>query len=282
MKCENIQFNLSVYADDVLTTNERAATDTHLARCPLCRQKLSEIQSIRNDLRVLARAAMPVDLTASIRNRVSQEIKNAHSSQPQKAFSESVRAWLQMHLLPYGVATVVTFVFAFGLLWTLFSAANHLNQNAEIARAEPFAKSTVLIADNNSFNNSASTPNAENVELTAADFAAARISVSGDSPSVNPKGALIALTKSLVRGKMKDDEVVVVADVFGNGLAQIAEVVEPSGDRKAVGELENALRNNPDYAPFVPAALDGRSETVRVVLKIQCVNVQTHTKKVKN
>ncbi len=282
MKCENIQFNLSVYADEVLTGEERATTDAHLACCPLCRQKLSEFQSLRNDLRVLPRAAMPVDLTASIRNSVSQQIKNAHFSGSQKAFSESARAWLQVHLLPYGVATVVTFVFGFGLLWTLLSAANHLNQNAEIARVEPFAKSSVLIANSNSFNNSASSPNAENVELTAADFAAARISVSGDSPSVNPKGALIALTKSLVRGKMKDDEVVVVADVFGNGLAQIAEVVEPSSDRKAVGELENALRNNPDYAPFVPAALDGRSETVRVVLKIQRVDIQTHTKKVRD
>ncbi len=282
MKCENIQFNLSVYADDILTAEERAATDAHLACCPLCRQKLSEFQSIRNDLRVLPRAAMPADLTASIKIRVSQQIKNAHSPEPRQVFSESVRAWLRMHLLPYGIATVLTFVFGFGLLWTLLSATNHLNQSAEIARVEPFAKSSVLIANNNSFHNSASLPNTENVELTAADFAAARISVSVDSPSVNPKGALIALTKSLVRGKMKDDEVVVVADVFGNGLAQIAEVVEPSSNRKAVAELENALRNNPDYAPFVPAALDGRSETVRVVLKIQRVDIQTHTKKVRD
>lgn len=283
MKCENIQFNLSVYADDVLTADERAEADEHLARCPLCRQKLSEFQSIRRDLRVLPRAAMPADLTESIRNRVAGEIKFAQKSKPQKILSESVRVWLQVRLLPYGIATVVTCVFGFGLLWTLLSAANNLNKNTEIARVEPFAKSTVLIAENNSFNNSAALPSgAETVELTAKDFAAARISVSGDSPSVNPKGALIALTKSLVRGKMKDDEVVVVADVFGNGLAQIAEVVEPSSDRKAIGELENALRDNPDFAPFVPAAMDGRSDTVRVILKIQRVDVQTHTKKVKN
>ncbi len=90
---------------------------------------------------------------------------------------------------------------------------------------------------------------ANDFELSAADFAAARISVSGNSPSVNPQGALIALTKSIMRGKMKDDEVVVVADVFGSGLAQIAEVVEPSKDINAVRELEKALKNNPDYAP---------------------------------
>ena len=75
---------------------------------------------------------------------------------------------------------------------------------------------------------------------------------------------------------MRDDEVTVVADVFGNGLAQIAEVVEPSRDERAVEELERALQSDPSYAPFVPANMDQRSsETIRVVLKIQSVNVDT-------
>jgi hypothetical protein len=77
----------------------------------------------------------------------------------------------------------------------------------------------------------------------------------------------------LVRGGTKNDEMVVVADVFSNGLAQIAEVVEPSRDRRAVGELEKALDSDPAYAPFVPADLENRPESVRVVLKFQSVNV---------
>ena len=79
---------------------------------------------------------------------------------------------------------------------------------------------------------------------------------------------------------MKDDEVVVVAEVFGNGLARIDEVIEPSRDRQAVRELENALKSDPNYAPpFVPAHLDQRSDTVRVILKIQSVNIDTHLKR---
>jgi len=90
-------------------------------------------------------------------------------------------------------------------------------------------------------------------------------------------GALVALTKSFVRGKMKDDEVIVVADVFGDGLAQISEVIEPSRDLQAVRELQEALKTNPAFAPpFVPANLDQRSNTVRVVLRIQRVDVQTY------
>jgi hypothetical protein len=74
---------------------------------------------------------------------------------------------------------------------------------------------------------------------------------------------------------MKDDEVVVVADVFGNGLAQIAEVVEPSRDRRAVAELQKALESDPSYAAFVPSEMENRPESVRVILKFQSVDVST-------
>lgn len=114
------------------------------------------------------------------------------------------------------------------------------------------------------------------IELSPDDYTYSNIAISGESPTVNPRGALVALTRSLVRGEMHDDEVTVVADVFGNGLAQIAEVVEPSGDANAVDELQKALQSDPAYAPFVPAKADRRSETVRVILKIQNVNVRTH------
>jgi hypothetical protein len=276
MKCENIQFNLSVYTDDILTTQECAAIEEHLPHCPLCRQKLSDFQTIRNDLRILPRAVMPNDLLYSLRNRVAEEIKTT-GQQPKSIFTEGHLEWLQMRFMPYGVATVVTLFFGLSLLWTLFPAANGSGQNTEIARTEPFTKPTVLLARNNS------SPDLNNLELSAEDYATARLSVSGDSPSLNPNGALIELTKSLLLGNMKNDEVVVVADVYGSGLAQISEVVEPSSNRRAIRELEIALNNDSaDYAPFVPASLDRRSDTVRVVLKIQRVDVQTHTRKVKN
>jgi hypothetical protein len=271
MNCENLQLNLPIYLDDVLTVEERAIIEKHLAGCSLCRQKLNDFQSLRNDLRVLARPEMPKDLLASVRNRVAQEIK---SNQPQEARlpQKNIYEWLQMRVMPYAVGTVASLVLGFMLLTSLLNHTNTSSQNADFAKYEPFTKSDVLLANANP------KMNAEDFQLSAADFAAARLSISNESPSINPQGALVALTKAFVRGKMKDDEVVVVADVFGNGLAQIAEVVEPSRDRHAVRELEQALKNNPDYAPFVPANIDHRSETVRVIFKIQSVNVETNTK----
>lgn len=272
MKCENIQFNLSVYLDDTLTSQERAAVDEHLARCPLCRQKAADYQALRQQLRILERPQLPADLLVSMRARVGQEIKTARQPEPQSIFTTPVRRWLLMRLMPFSVATVLSLTFGASLLWSLQSNADDASRGVEIARVQPFNKPAILTPVND-------LPNLSEIELSQADYAAARLSVSGDSPSLNPNGALLALTKSLVRGNMKDDEVVVVADVFGNGLAQIAEVIEPSSDRRAIRQLEIALKNNnADFAPFVPAVMDNRSDTVRVVLKIQRVDVQTHQK----
>ncbi len=271
MKCENLQFNLPVYLDDILTAEERASVDEHLAQCPLCRQKSAEYQALRNGLRVMARPEMPSDLLASVRNRVALGT-GAIEQKSASVFTEDFRRWMLMRFMPYSVGTVVSVVLTFGLLWVLLLNPNKIGQNNEIARLQPLNKSTVLLANPKA--------NSGDYESSAPDFDVPRLAISGESPSVNPQGALIALTKSFVRGKMKDDEVVVVAEVFGNGLARIDEVVEPSRNRRAVRELENALKSDdPNYAPpFVPAHLDQRSDTVRVVFKIQSVNINTHLK----
>jgi len=273
MKCEDLQLNLATYLDDILTGEERATVDEHLVRCPLCRQKLADFQALRIGLRALSRPALPNERLNSMRKRVAQKVKTP-TREPWFATTDDFTEWLQMRLMPYGIGTAFSLIFGLLLLWSMLSAARIPNNNRELAKFEQPIKSTVLVTDpatrgyteGNDFN------------LNAADYAAARLTVSGDSPSLNPQGALVALTRSIVRGNMKDDEIVVVADVFGNGLAQIAEVVEPSKDIRAVSELEKALKNDPNFAPFVPASFDRRSETVRVILKINRVDIKTNTK----
>ena len=78
---------------------------------------------------------------------------------------------------------------------------------------------------------------------------------------------------------MRDEEVVVVADVFGDGLAQISEVVESPRDGRTVSERERAFRAS--SAPFVPAVLENRPESIRIVLKLQSVDVEMEPKPVK-
>ncbi len=265
MKCENLQFNLPLYLDDSISNEERAALDAHLVVCPVCRQKLADFQSIRNNLRVMSRPAMPQNLMNSVRAAVAAQIE---TPEPKRFFSPAFRHWLEMSFMPYAVGTAATFLFAFLLLGSMFSGANPNSQTSEIARNET---SKIMLTKSSDFSFSKT----DERVITQENFARNRLSVSGESPSLNPTGAIVALTKSLVRGKMKGNEFVVVADVFDNGLAQIAEIVESPKDKETIESLKNAFNADEEDAPFLPANLDNRASEVRVVFKIQLVEVQT-------
>lgn len=269
MKCENLQFNLPIYLDDILSEDERAVLDAHLVQCPLCRQKLADFQGLRNSLRVLPRPEISQNLLNSVRLAVAGELQEVEAK-PERIFSESFLRWLEFRLMPYSVGVAASLIFAFLLLGAMLPGANRNGQSSQMARNE--SSSVMLTNPKSDFYTFDET---QEMLITQEDFARHRISVSGESPSVNPAGALVALTKSLVRGKMKDDEVVVVADVFGDGLAQIAEIVKPPRDEKTLEDLNNAFNSTSTNAPFVPAAFDNRAESVRVVFKIQLVDVKT-------
>jgi hypothetical protein len=100
---------------------------------------------------------------------------------------------------------------------------------------------------------------------------AARAPFTAESPTLNPRGALAKLTLAPASdGRPEDDDMIVVADVYGNGRAALAEIVEPPRNRRMVEELQDALRKNP---AFVPASLDRRPQTMRVVFVLQKMNV---------
>jgi hypothetical protein len=261
MKCQDLQFELPLFADGVLPDDERLPVEEHLVVCPLCRQKLSDFQQLRTGLREMSRPQIPQSVFEAVRSSVS-EVLTLPGTTPAFQLLEVRRGWADVWLMPSAVAGLATVIFGFALLTAMLSA----NAPVNIASVgERTTSSPVYLAS----------VDGEAV-LTASSYARSRTSVAGESPSINPQGALVALTRSLVRGEMKDDEVVVVADVFGNGLAQIAEVVEPSHNRRAVAALQKALQSDPEFAPFVSAEMDRRADPVRVVLKIQSVNVSTN------
>ena len=268
MKCSEAKFNLSLYSDEVLSADERGELDAHLDTCPLCRQALSEYQSVRNDLRLLARPTLSSDILANLRSTVAAQLQPVVYG-PAFHLIDDRRSWFEAWMMPSAVGTLASVVAGFFLLWAILSTAP--NPSEFVAAAKTSDSSIILTPGASRFG-------ADMLDMSPSEYANTRLSVSGESPSINPQGALIALTRSLVRGKMEDEEVVVVADVFGNGLARITEVVEPTKDIRAIEQLERALDSDPAYAPFVPASYDKRSEITRVVFKIQNVNVSTSLK----
>lgn len=268
MKCSDLQSNLSLYSDGPLTDAESETIAAHLDICPLCRQASGEIRDLRAGLRQMSRPEISIALRNSLKSSVRAELRRERRSW--LPVSADVRDLLQMRVMPYGVGVFASVIIGFTFLTMMFSGMLRPGNAATTARG---GNSTIMLATNsNPFLDQGSG------YISPADFAQTRLGYGSESPSINPQGALIALTKSLVRGGMKDDEVVVVADVFGNGLARIAEVIEPSRDSRAVIELRKALESDPAYAAFVPANIESRPDSVRVVLKFQTVDVRTGTK----
>ncbi len=267
MKCENLQFNLSLYIDDILEDEERGIVDKHLAQCPLCRQKLDDFWALRQSFRQFSQPVMPNNLLASVKTAMRTELT---PNIPKKHFffSKGFLDFLQMHVMPYAVGTAASLFVGFSLLSILLSNSNTFQRSDSFG----IGQITVLAPSQSC---------SGDCEITPADFAAGRGLVSSESPSINPQGALAAMTKAFVNGKGKGNEVVVVADVFGNGLANIEEIVTPLDNEQAVYELEKAMNMNSIDAPFVPAFLDRRADSMRVVLKIQRVDVQTSQPKAK-
>ena len=260
-KCEELQFDLPLYFDGSLTADERIVVDAHLPECPLCRQKLSEFESISSSFKSFERFAAPEGLVGAIRASVAAELATSSTvATPVFRLIDRRRSWRDIWLVPSTVGAAATVLIGFSLL-SLILTAPPVPLSAGNATSVSSVAPVFL---------------ATNYDLTPGEYANSRLAIAGESPSINPKGALVALTKSLVRGEMRDDEVTVVADVFGNGLAEIAEVVEPSHDKHAVAELQRALGSDASLAPFVPADIDQRSDRIRVILKIQSVNVRTH------
>ena len=268
MKCLELQSDLTLYADGLLSEDEQILVKAHMEICPLCRQKYAEYREITTGLRHMPRPPISLSLQRQIKRSVRSEIRNSKKSW--LPVTAQTRQWFNTSVMPYAVGVLASLVIGFTFLAMMFSGIRDAGQFTAQNAYHP--DSVMLASNSNPFRDESSDT------LSPTDYARTRLDISRESPSINPQGALIALTRSFVRGGMKDDEVVVVADVFGNGLAQIAEVVEPSRDSQAIGELQKALGSDPAFTPFVPSTMETRPETVRVVLKFQSVNVSTGLK----
>jgi hypothetical protein len=263
MKCSDLQPDLPLYADGVLSDGSSLSIKGHLEACPLCRQRYSEYREIKLSLGRMATRRTSPSLRGEVKRSVVAELQA--SRRAWLPVAPDVREFLQMRVMPYGVGALAS-VLICGLFLAMMFSGTLRNDPLPASKAP-----TLLAANHNPFRS-------EN-DVSTADFVQSRLGLANESPSINPQGALVALTKTLVHSGLKNDEVVVIADVYSDGLAQIAEVVEPSRDRRAVDQLERALYS--ENAPFVPSSMESRPESVRVVLKFQSVDVHANTRRTK-
>lgn len=260
MSCEETTQLLSQYIDDVLSLPARVAVDEHLDRCPVCRASVAGMCSLSRSLGNLARPVAPDNLASSITDALMIEAA-ARRQAPEPSFGERIRLWLEPRLMPYSVgsfASVILFISMFAALRPHFVALQ------EAARQN---NSVLAVKTNAGYN--------LNQPVTPEDFSARRAPFAEQSPSLNPGGALAVLTSSYAHPQadlnQRADDMIVVADVFSNGAASLADVVQAPRDRQMLSDFEVALRQS---AAFVPASLDRRPDTMRVVFTVQKVDVR--------
>ena len=258
MTCEETTQLLSQFIDDVLTLPVRATVNEHLDRCPVCRAEAATLRSTSRELRQLARPVMPLDLAASINAALMIEAA-ARKQSPQRSWAQQVASWLEPRLMPYGVgsfASVVLFTAMFLGLSPHFMALQQASK--ELSTVMVFQPSTGFDL---------------NRPVSSADFSNRRAPFAEQSPTLNPGGALAALTSSYAdpRTAEEADDMIVIADVYSNGSASLADVVQAPRNRQMLTDFEVALRQS---AAFVPASLDRRPDTMRVVFTMQKVDVR--------
>ncbi len=259
MSCEETTKLLSQYIDDVLTLPVRATVDGHLDRCPVCRAEAADLRSLSRSLGYLARQEAPADLAAAINDALLIEAA-ARRQSPAPTFLQQAKLWLEPRLMPYSIgslASVILFISMFAGLRPHFVALH------EAARQN----NASFLQANRGYD--------LNRPVTPEDFSASRAPFAGQSPSLNPDGALAVLTSAYSqprRDLYEDaDDMIVVADVFSNGAASLADVVQAPRNRRMLADFEVALRES---AAFVPASLDRRPDTMRVVFTMQKVDVR--------
>lgn len=267
MKCRDLQFILPLYSDNVLSEVELSAAENHLDSCPVCRQKLVDFQDIRNGLRGVGKPAFSLAEMTELKRKVALRLEVTSGKQMFQNVGDR-RRWVDVWLMPFAVGSLSTLVIGFSFLWVIVS--NEIRP--QTAQGSGSVSNTTILYP---YATGPSVP--VESDLNPLEYASSRSAWSHESPSINPNGPLVLLTKNLMNEVKEDDELTVVAEVYGNGSASIAQVVEPSSDQRAVGELERALGSDSSVAAaFVPASYDQRNEPMLVVLKIQTVSVDLH------
>ncbi|HEV2884001.1 MAG TPA: zf-HC2 domain-containing protein [Pyrinomonadaceae bacterium] len=258
MSCEQTTRLLSQYIDDVLSLPVRVEIDHHLDSCPVCRAELVELRSLSRSLAQLARPVEPANLASTINDALMIEAA-AMRQVPEPTFGARLSRWLEPRLMPYSVGSLASLV----LFVSMFVA---LRPHFIALREAALTNNRILALDSGYDLTQPVTPK---------DYSATRAPFAAQSPSLDPGGALAALTSSYAQPRsdvtQEGDDMIVVADVFSNGAASLADVVQAPRDRQMLADFEVALRQS---AAFVPASLDRRPDTMRVVFTVQKVDVR--------
>ncbi len=255
MSCEEIRQSLSLYVDDCVSLPMRVAIDEHLDRCPVCRADVAGLRALTRSLSLMTRPTPPANLTVSISNALYIEAA-ARRQAPKPSLASRIARFIEPRLMPYTVGSFASVL----MFFLMFSA---LRPHFVALREASVQRTGILYIETREFGY---IEYDLNKPVTQESFARERAPYGEQSPTLNPDGSLAALTRAYAHSTESNydpnDDMLVVANVFSDGVASLADVVHPPRDKRMLDEFESALRKD---AAFVKASLDRRPDTMRVV-----------------
>ncbi len=258
MLCDETRQSLSLYVDDCVSLPARVAIDEHLDRCPVCRSETAELRSLCRRLSLLPSPVPPENLAVTISNALAIEAA-ARRQQPSPSLVRRMFSFIEPWVMPYSAgsfASVIMFFLMFAALRPHFVALREAAAQHSLITIQAIEGYDLY------------------QPITSEGLSAERAPFSMSSPTLDPKGSLASLTISYAQPNRNSDDqpddMIVVTDVFINGAAALVAVERPPRDRRMLDEFESALRQD---AAFVPARMDRRPDTMRVVFAVQKVDV---------
>jgi len=205
----------------------------------------------------MTRPKPPVDLADTISDLLTIEAAARRAIKP--SFGVRVARFLEPRVMPYTVGSFASVI----LFFLMFTALRpHFVALREAALLNNSGSGVIVLRYEPGYN-------IYQPVSSRQDFADSRAPYGEQSPSLDPGGALAALTRAYSQPRTHQyvdaDDMIVVTNVFSNGAASLADVVQPPRDKRMLAEFESALRQN---AAFVPASYDRRPDTMRVVITL--------------
>jgi hypothetical protein len=206
----------------------------------------------------MTRPKPPVDLADTISDLLTIEAAARQAIKP--SLGVRVARFLEPRVMPYTVGSFASVI----LFFLMFTALRpHFVALREAALLNNSGNSVYVLRYEPGYN--------IYQPVSRQDFADSRAPYGEQSPSLDPGGALAALTRAYSQPRAHHfvdadaDDMIVVTNVFSNGAASLADVVQPPKDKRMLDEFESALRQS---AAFVPASYDRRPDTMRVVITL--------------
>ena len=231
LTCGDTERVISSYLDGELGRGERASVDAHLRECLVCRLRLSETRAVVRDLASVTRPMPSPALAASINRTLTIE-RAARRAQPAHPLSSRLVGWVRPHVMPYTVGAFASLLLFVGVMSALRPQLAALQSLAAASRA-PIV---VPLAPGEAGYDVTPPP------VSLEGYAATRNAFRGRIPQ--PQSARRARRAGVDAPERptRRRRMIVVADVYGNGSASLAAVVEPPRNPRMLDDLQDAAQ----------------------------------------